>query len=64
MSENLHYESVYFKEVHNELEYYRPTIYRARAAGSVNYYRGGSILLWVYRRDNTLGMLGEHSKSL
>ena len=24
MCENLHYESVYFKELHNEQEYYRP----------------------------------------
>ena len=26
MCENLHYESVYFKELHNEQEYYWPTI--------------------------------------
>ena len=32
MCENLHYESVYFKELHNEQEYYCPTIYRAGAA--------------------------------
>ena len=32
MCENLHYESVYFKELHNEQEYYWPTIYRAGAA--------------------------------
>ena len=31
MCENLHYESVYFKELHNEQEYYRQTIYRAGA---------------------------------
>ena len=30
--ENLHYESVYFKELHNEQEYYWPTIHRAGAA--------------------------------
>ena len=30
--ENLHYESVYFKELHNEQEYYWPTIYRAGVA--------------------------------
>ena len=30
--ENLHYQSVYFKELHNEQEYYRPTIYRAETA--------------------------------
>ena len=30
--ENLHYESVYFKELHNEQKYYWPTIYRAGAA--------------------------------
>ena len=29
---NLHYESVYLKELHNEQEYYWPTIYRAGAA--------------------------------
>ena len=29
MCENLHYESVYFEELHNEQEYYCPTIYRA-----------------------------------
>ena len=32
MCENLHYESVYFKELHNEQKYYWPTIYRAGAA--------------------------------
>ena len=32
MCESLHYESVYFKELHNEQEYYWPTIYRAGAA--------------------------------
>ena len=32
MCENLHYESVYFKELRNEQEYYRPIIYRAGAA--------------------------------
>ena len=32
MCENLHYESVYFKELHNEQEYYWPTIYRAGTA--------------------------------
>ena len=32
MSENLNYESVYFKELHKDQEYYRRTIYRAGAA--------------------------------
>ena len=32
MYENLPYESVYFKEPHNEQECYRPTIYRAGEA--------------------------------
>ena len=32
MCEHFNYESVYFKEVHNDQEYYRPTIYRAGAA--------------------------------
>ena len=32
MCERLNYESVYFKEVHNDQEYYRPTIYRTGAA--------------------------------
>ena len=32
MCEHLHYESVYFKELHNEQEYFWPTIYRAGAA--------------------------------
>ena len=32
MCENLHYESVYFKELYNDQEYYWPTIYRAGAA--------------------------------
>ena len=32
MCENLRYESIYFKELHNEQEYYSPTIYRAGAA--------------------------------
>ena len=32
MCENLYYESVYFKELHSEQEYYWPTIYRAGAA--------------------------------
>ena len=30
-SEHLYYESVYFKELHNEQEYYWPRIYRAGA---------------------------------
>ena len=32
MCENLPYESVYFKELHNEQEYYWRSIYRAGAA--------------------------------
>ena len=32
MCENLHYESVYFKELHNDQEYYWPTICRAGVA--------------------------------
>ena len=32
MCDNLPYESVYFKELHNEQKWYWPTIYRARAA--------------------------------
>ena len=32
MCESLHYESVYFKELHNDQEHYWPTIYRAGAA--------------------------------
>ena len=32
MCENLHYESVYFKELHNQQEYCWPTIYRTGAA--------------------------------
>ena len=32
MCENLHYESVHFKELHNDQEHYWPTIYRAGAA--------------------------------
>ena len=32
MRENLHYESVYFKGLHNNQEHYWPTIYRAGAA--------------------------------
>ena len=32
MCENLHYESVCFKELHNQQEYYWPTIYRTGAA--------------------------------
>ena len=32
MCENLHYESVFFKELHNQQEYYWPTIYRTGAA--------------------------------
>jgi len=32
MCEHIHYESVYFKELHNEQEYYWPTIYRQGAA--------------------------------
>ena len=38
MCENVHYESpVYFKELHNEQEYYWPTIYKAgcRAGAAV-----------------------------
>ena len=31
--ENLHYESVYFKELVNEQEYYWPTIYRGGGGG-------------------------------
>ena len=32
MCKNLHYESVYFKELHNQQEYYWPTIYKTEAA--------------------------------
>ena len=32
MCENLHYKSVYFKELHNDQEYCWPTIYTAGAA--------------------------------
>ena len=32
MCENLHHESVYFKELHNQQEYYWPTIYKTGAA--------------------------------
>ena len=32
MCENLRYESVYFEELHNDQEYYWPTIYRAGKA--------------------------------
>ena len=32
MCENLSYESVYFKELHNQQEYYWPTIYKTEAA--------------------------------
>ena len=32
MCENPHYESVYFKELHNQQKYYWPTIYRTGAA--------------------------------
>ena len=32
MCENLHYESVYFKKLHNQQEYYWPTIYRTGTA--------------------------------
>ena len=32
MCQNLRYESVYFKELHKEQEYYWPTIYRTGAA--------------------------------
>ena len=32
MCENPHYESVYFKELHNQQEYYWPTIYRTGEA--------------------------------
>ena len=32
MCENLHYESVYFKDLHNQQECYWPTIYRTGAA--------------------------------
>ena len=32
MCENLDYESVYFKELHNQQEYYWPTIYKTEAA--------------------------------
>ena len=32
MCENLHYESVYFKELHNQQEHHWPTIYRTGAA--------------------------------
>ena len=32
MCENLQYELVYFQELHNEQEYYRPAIHKAGAA--------------------------------
>ena len=34
--ENLQYESVYFKELHKDQEYYRPTIYTERGAAVVS----------------------------
>ena len=45
--ENLHYESVYFKELHNEQENYWPTIYRAGAAvaSTITSYAIGSIIV-------------------
>ena len=45
MGDNLHYESVYFKELHNEQEYYWPTICRAGAAvvSPITSYCGGRV---------------------
>ena len=47
MCENLPYESVYFKELHNEQECYWPTIYRAGAAvvSTITSYLNGICLL-------------------
>ena len=47
MCENLHYESVYFKELHNQQEYYWPTIYRTGAAVVSTIT---SVLLFGYNR--------------
>ena len=58
MCENLHYESVYFKELHNEQEHYWPTIYRA-GANVVS-----TITSLIYRRvemcmhNKVMGLLG------
>ena len=41
MCENLHYESVYFKEPDNQQEYYKPTIYRTGAAVACSRLRDG-----------------------
>ena len=44
MCERLHYESVYFKELHNDREYYWPAIYRAEAAvvSNITSYMAGN----------------------
>ena len=58
MYENLHYESVYFKELHNRQEYYWPTIYRTEAAvvSTITSCKHCSESAW-WRRD--VGDVGE-----
>ena len=58
MCENLHYESVYFKELHNRQEYYWPTIYRTEAAvvSTITSCKHCSESAW-WRRD--VGDVGE-----
>ena len=56
MCENLHYESVYFKEVHNEEEYFWSTIYSAGAA-VVSTYRQGrhASCFWLFSPRSRVG---------
>ena len=73
MCENLHYESVYFKELHNQQEYYWPTIYRMGAAvvstitSNNNIFRcwpAGNIFFNFRALDTPLGSMPLPLKSL
>ena len=61
MCENLHYESVYFKELHNQQEYCWPTIYRTGEAvvSTITSLRVMSALTFLLFKLNTLHKAGK-----
>ena len=61
MCENLHYEFVYFKELHNEQEYCWPKIYRTWAAlvSTITSSRAMSALTFLLFKLNTLHKAGK-----
>ena len=53
MCENLHYESVYFKELHNDQEYYWPITHRAGAAVVSTITSKYYSLIHIFEEQNT-----------